>query len=63
MTYEELVEIARADDTVVGLVLTGSRGRGYAVTEGADWDVRLVVRDAVAGDCQERYATRHGSRV
>lgn len=63
MTYEELVEVARADDAVVGLVLTGSRGRGYAVTEEADWDVRLVVRDAVAGDCRERYATRHGSRV
>ena len=63
MTYEELVEVARADDAVVGLVLTGSRGRGYAVTEEADWDVRLVVRDAAAGDCRQRYATPHGSRV
>jgi len=63
MTYEELVEIARGDDTVVGLVLTGSRGRGYAVTEDADWDVRLVARDDGAADCRERFATPHGSRV
>ena len=63
MTYEELVEIARADDTVVGLVLTGSRGRGYAVTEDADWDVRLVARDDGAAHCRERFATPHGSRV
>jgi hypothetical protein len=63
MTYEELVEVARADEAVVGIVLTGSRGRGYGVTEDADWDVRLVVRDDAADDCRERYATRHGSRV
>ena len=63
MTYDELVEIARTDDAIVGLVLTGSRGRGYAVTDGADWDVRLVVRDDIADDYRARYATRHGSLV
>ncbi len=63
MTYDELVEIARADDAVVGLVLAGSRGRGYAVTDDADWDVHLVVRDDVADDYRSRHATPHGSRV
>jgi hypothetical protein len=33
MTYEELLEVAWADDAIVGLVLTGSRGRAFAVTE------------------------------
>jgi hypothetical protein len=63
VTFDELVEMARADDAVVGLVLTGSRGRGYAVSDDADWDVRLVVRDDVADDYRSRYATPHGSRV
>jgi hypothetical protein len=63
MTYDELVEIARADDGIVGLVLTGSRGRGHAVTEDADWDVRLVVRDEVVEDYRVRHATQHGSPV
>jgi predicted nucleotidyltransferase len=63
MTYDELVEFARRDDAIVGLVLTGSRGRGFAVTEESDWDVRLVVRDDVRDEYQERFATPHGSTV
>jgi hypothetical protein len=63
MTYEELLEVVRADEAVLGLVLTGSRGRGFAVAEDADWDVRLVVRDDDADACRARYATPHGSRV
>jgi hypothetical protein len=63
MTYDELVELGRDDDAIVGLILTGSRGRGYAVTDDADWDVRLVVHDEVADDYRTRYATAHGSLV
>ena len=63
MTYDELVELGRDDDAIVGLILTGSRGRGYAVTDDADWDVRLVVHDEVADDYRARYATAHGSLV
>ena len=63
MTYEELVELARADEEIVGLILTGSRGRGFAVTEHSDWDVRLVVRDDVRDAYRKRLATPHGSGV
>jgi len=62
-TYDELVEIARRDDNIVGLVLTGSRGRDFAVTSESDWDIRLVVRNEVVDRYRTRLATPHGSRV
>jgi predicted nucleotidyltransferase len=61
--YDELVETARRDENIVGLVLTGSRGRGFAVTEESDWDVRLVVRDEVVDEYRARLATCHGAVV
>jgi predicted nucleotidyltransferase len=61
--FAELVEVARHDDGVVGLVLTGSRGSGFAVTDASDWDVRLVVRDEVRDEYRERFGTPHGSAV
>jgi hypothetical protein len=42
---EPLLEEARADDNVVGLVVFGSRGKGAFVTERSDWDVFVVVRE------------------
>ena len=63
MTYDELVDLARSDDAVVGLVLTGSRGNDMFVTDESDWDVRLVVRDEVRDEYRARLATPHGSRV
>jgi hypothetical protein len=63
LTYESLVQRAHADSGVVGLVLTGSRGRGFRVRPDSDWDVRLAVRDESFDDCVERYATPHGSLV
>jgi predicted nucleotidyltransferase len=63
VTCEELVAIARDDDGVLGLVLTGSRAHGAFVTDDSDWDVRLVVRDDVLDEYRSRYGTPHGSRV
>ena len=63
MTYEELVAVARDDDGVLGLVLTGSRAHGTFVTDDSDWDVRLVVRDNDLDEYRSRYGTPHGSRV
>ena len=48
--YDELVASARRDENIVGLVLTGSRGRRFPVSDASDWDVRLVVNDDV---CEE----------
>ncbi len=57
--YDELVERARADDDVLGLILTGSRGRNFRVRPDSDHDVRLVLRD----DAPDTYSTPHGSPV
>jgi hypothetical protein len=62
-TYPEFVEAARSDDRVVGLVLTGSRGRALFVRPDSDWDVRLVVRDDDLAACEERFDTPRGSEV
>jgi predicted nucleotidyltransferase len=42
---ERLLEEARGDDKVVGVVVLGSRGKGAFATERSDWDVLLVVRE------------------
>jgi hypothetical protein len=62
-TYPEFVDAARSDERVLGLVLTGSRGRGYLVRPDSDWDVRLVVRDEQLVECEERFDTPHGATV
>jgi hypothetical protein len=61
--YDQLVDAARADERVLGLILTGSRGRGVFVREDSDWDVRLVVSGDARSECEERYETPHGSTV
>ncbi|HZT93508.1 MAG TPA: nucleotidyltransferase domain-containing protein [Gaiellaceae bacterium] len=42
---EQLLEEARADENVRGVIVHGSRGRGLHVHEGSDWDVVVVVRE------------------
>jgi hypothetical protein len=61
--YEELIAIALTDDRVLGLVLTGSRGRGPFARDDSDWDVRLVVRDDAWSEAAAAFATDRGSRV
>ena len=63
MEYEELVEVGRTDERVLGLVLTGSRGRGVFVRPDSDWDVRLVVSSDALGKCEQQFETPHGSTV
>jgi hypothetical protein len=42
---DELLERARQDENVMGVVVHGSRGRGLHVHEGSDWDVVVVVHE------------------
>jgi hypothetical protein len=42
---DELLEAARRDENVLGIVVHGSRGRGLHVHGGSDWDVIVVVRE------------------
>ena len=59
--YLELLARLEADPTVLGAVLTGSRGRGAFVRDDSDWDVRIFADEAPGA--RERYATPHGSVV
>jgi predicted nucleotidyltransferase len=45
LVLDALLEQARDDDNVVGIVVFGSRGKGAFVTEASDWDVFVVVRE------------------
>lgn len=61
--YERVVSDARGNPAVVGLILTGSRGRNAFVRPDSDWDVRLIVGDEVFAEVKDTLGTRHGSRV
>ena len=61
--FEAYLAEVRANPDVVGLVLTGSRGRGAFVRATSDWDVRLVVRDESYAEVAETLATGHGSPI
>ncbi len=61
--FDNLLEATRLDGRVVGMVLTGSRGRGAFVHPASDWDVRLVVRDEDMSECERRFATPHGALI
>jgi hypothetical protein len=53
-------QLARAieDANVVGVVHSGSRGRGLYVTEHSDWDYFVVVREL-----RGEYPSEHGDRI
>ena len=53
---DELIARARADDNVIGVIHSGSRGRDAYVTEKSDWDAFVIVREE-RGD----YEFVHGS--
>ena len=46
---DALLDEARQDNNVIGVVVFGSRGKGAFVTEASDWDVFVVVHE-VRGD-------------
>jgi Nucleotidyltransferase domain len=53
-----LLEQARDDENVLGVVVHGSRGRGLHVHEASDWDVIVVVRE-LGG----RYDSERGGKL
>jgi hypothetical protein len=61
--YRRHVAAARENPAVVGLILTGSRGRAALVRPDSDWDVRLVVADDASKSAAAGLATPHGSPV
>jgi nucleotidyltransferase-like protein len=64
VTFDELLEVARGREDVVGLYVFGSRGRNFMVDERSDWDVCVVLCDEEARERFEReFPFAHGSRV
>jgi hypothetical protein len=53
--YRALIRSARSDPNILGIILSGSRGAGRG-TALSDHDIKIVVRDAVAGKYRRRFA-------
>jgi hypothetical protein len=62
MTLDDWLEHAREDDRIVGVVLTGSRGRNAMVHDASDWDVRVAVADGHEA-LADSLDTPHGSEI
>ena len=64
MTFDELLEVARRREDVLGLYVFGSRGRDFMVDERSDWDVCVVLAGVAARDAFAReFPTSHGDTV
>jgi predicted nucleotidyltransferase len=64
VTFEDLLEVARSRDEIVGLYVFGSRGRNFRVDERSDWDVCVVLADRDAREAFDReFPYAHGARV
>lgn len=58
LEFAALVDQARGDPNILGLLLTGSRGLGGYVTPESDYDAYLILREA---DLLDEYAGRFPS--
>jgi nucleotidyltransferase-like protein len=64
LSFEELVEVARSREEIIGLYLFGSRGRDFMVDERSDWDVCVVLADREAREAFDReFPYAHGARL
>jgi hypothetical protein len=64
LTFDDLLEVARSRDEILGLYVFGSRGRNFMVDERSDWDVCVVLAGREARKEFEReFPFAHGARV
>ena len=64
ITYDELLEVARSREEILGLYVFGSRGRNFMVDERSDWDVCVVLADPEARKQFDReFPFAHGAQV
>jgi predicted nucleotidyltransferase len=59
--YAAILERAREDPTVVGVIVFGSRGAGALVVDDSDVDAMMIVAGTTAE--AKRWSTEHGSEV
>jgi hypothetical protein len=64
VSFDDLLEVARSRDEILGVYVFGSRGRGFMVDERSDWDVCVVLEgfEALEGFNRE-FPYVHGARV
>jgi nucleotidyltransferase-like protein len=64
VSFDDLLEVARSREEVVGLYVFGSRGRDFMVDERSDWDVCVVLASPEARDAFAReFPSAHGAPV
>ena len=64
MKFEDLLDVARSREEIVGLYVFGSRGRDFMVDERSDWDVCVVLADREAREAFDReFPLAHGAQV
>jgi Nucleotidyltransferase domain len=64
VTFDELLEVARSREEILGLYVFGSRGRDFMVDERSDWDVCIVLAGREARDAFDReFPSAHGAQV
>jgi hypothetical protein len=64
LKFEDLLEVARAREEVLGLYVFGSRGRDFMVDDRSDWDVCVVLADREARKAFDgEFPYSHGARV
>lgn len=52
--FEELLAQAKNDENIIGLFLTGSRGKGFERSD-SDYDLDLIVKDGAVEEYQKKY--------
>ena len=63
-SFEDLLEVARSREEIVGLYIFGSRGRDFMVDERSDWDVCVVLAGREArGEFDREFPSVHGALV
>ena len=60
--FAALLDQIQNDPDVLGALLSGSRGKGFA-TAHSDYDVVIVVRDGALEGCQTRYPFRYAAYI
>ena len=64
LSFEDLLEVARSRDEILGLYVFGSRGRNCMVDERSDWDVCVVLASREArAEFDRELPYVHGARV
>jgi predicted nucleotidyltransferase len=64
VSLDDLLEVARSREEILGLYVFGSRGRDFMVDERSDWDVCVVLAGPEAREAFEgEFPSAHGAQV